>query len=409
MRVFIFLLSFILVGCQNNINEEIVEASLESYSSNIELYNLYLKNDSYTLNKYEQEENVYLGIYLKDATGDFIIDFESTTNTSHSIYLYNLKLDESFPLSFVLNCYSKNKVPFITILPPDDITKTYDKTILKNLAKEFGNLNIPIFVNFYPLDQNLAQTPTAYKQFFKEAKIYFDMYASNVSFVWTIDESYVYDYSTYYPGDEYADWVGINIFENIEDEDLNIIFDTLDIFYNTFQNIKPIAISNLGISHFSNSSYKYNINTKIDELERFYSYIPSKYPQIKMINYINDSAYRNNENLSIYQNYSLTDSKNVLKAYQDLISNKIFKTYVSLNTENKAYAQKIKMPFLVYKKDDSFFIDESAVIKLGYEDYLNTLSTSLIDNKTLYNLNELTSLLDINITIDTENKNIILD
>lgn len=411
MKIISFFLALILLtGCETKqVSEDVVApVILTESTSSTEMYNLFLENDAYTLKKYEPKENSYLGIFLEENKDDFITDFEKQAKVTNSIYMYNLKLGEEFPLSWVLNCYSKYKTPFITIYPPDNLTETYDTEILEKMSKEFGALDIPIFVNFYPLTERLSTSPQTYKSFFKSAKTFFEINAPNVCFVWSIDYNFAYNAKMYYPGDEYTDWVGINIYEDIlEDDKINIIFNELDIFYKTFQEIKPIAISNLAISHFSNKSFNYNIKNKLNELERFYSYIPSKYPRIKMINYINTDNLKE-INIKNKQNYSISDNREILKSYRNLIENGKFSISIVLNEKNRNSSEKIKTPFLVYKKDNSFFLEKETIKSLGYENSIASLKEYYIDNKTLYSLDELINIFSLKKIVDDKNKNLVL-
>lgn len=407
----IFLIAFLLSGCKSKSieNQNITPVNaISNLDTKTEIYNLFLQNENYILKNFEPKESIYNGIFLEDKESDFITQFEQKNNINHSIYLYNMKLDEEYPLSWILNCYSKYKTPFITIYPPDDITKMFDNELIKKLAKDFGELNIPLFINFYPLSEKNSTSCENYKSFFKLAKTFFEMYAKNVCFIWSIDSNFAYNSKKFYPGDEYVDWVGINIEENIlEDNQLKIIFNEIDVFYKTYEKLKPIAISSLAISHFSNKTLSYNIENKIKELERFYSYIPSKYPRIKMINYINYDTFKD-LNKKNKQNYSINDNKEIFNAYKNLISNEKFSKSVVTTNFKRQSLEKIKLPFLVYKKDNSFFLCEKAIKSFGYENLLQTLEKYYINWDILFNLEQFAKKCNLSIYIDEKNKNVIL-
>lgn len=411
MKIFSFFLALIfLSGCNSkNIKKEnTAPVNATSDQKTTEIYNLFLENETYKLKKFEPKNNIYNGILLEENEKNSILNFENQINAKHSIYLYNLNLGEEYPLSWILNCYSKYKTPFITILPPEDITQIFDTNLLEKTAKDFGNLDIPIFLNFYPVSEKIAISPEEYKNFFKLAKTYFSMYAKNICFVWSVNSNFAYNSKDFYPGDEYTDWVGINIEENIlENNELNIIFNELDTFYKTYEKTKPIAISYLAISHFSNKTLNYNIEKKIKELERFYSYIPFKYPRIKMINYINYDNFKEKEKTN-KQNYSLTDNKDILKKYKELIENKIFLSNVIINKNEIINKEKIKIPFLIYKKDNSFFLSAEAIRYLGYENSLSTFKEYFIDSYTLFSLAEFLNKTNFKIELDEKNNNIFL-
>lgn len=410
MKILILILvSITFIGCKNNVYEEerAMPVLTDSISSKPEIYNLYLNNTAYILNEYEPKDKKYLGIFLEENEGDFIKAFEKDTDTKHSIYSYNLKFGEPFPLSWVLNCYSNYKTPFINILPPDDFRTTFDLSILEKMSKEFGNLKIPIFVNFYPVCEKISSSPEAYISFFKEAKTYFDMNASNVAFIWSVNSDFAYISEKYYPGDSYTDWVGLNIYEDITKENkLENVLQELEYFYKQYQTKKPIALSNLAISHFSNSSFDYKIQDKIAELNRFYKIIPYKYPMIKMINYVNyDNLKTNDKNK---QNYSLTDNRDILKAYKSIIKDEIFSETVTLNAKNRNCIEKIKLPFVLYKKDETFYLEKNIINSLGHENLINKLTSYFINGNYLYRLDEFSILANLRKSVDEINKNIVL-
>ena len=319
IKIAIILLSLLLVGCDTKQKQDIVAVNLPKYNLEKNLYNLYVKEE-YQLKKYEPQNSSYLGMYIENTSGDFIKEFEDYTNTKPNVYLYRLKLGESYPMSWVLNCYSNMKMPFITILPPDDKEKFFDRELIKSMAKEFGNLHIPIFVNLYPVDDILLDK-TEYIKFFQDASGYFKLYAPNASLVFSLDKDFVYQVDKFYPGDSYVDWVGIDIYEDIKkDNNLDIMFKELDFIYDKFSKEKPIFL-NLGISHFGSLSYEYNIENKIEELRRYF-YLPKKYNRIKMINYQNYDTF--NTNKINKQNYLITDNKKILNSYTEYANNGIF-------------------------------------------------------------------------------------
>ena len=407
-KLYIILLSFILVGCNNNVKEEIVAVNTDNKSyKEISLYNVY-KQDSYNLKKYEPEKKIYTGVFIEQKEGDFIKEFEKYTEVKNSVYIYNQKLDESYPLSWVLNCYSNGKTPFITILPPKDTKNLFNKNILKNLAKDFGNLQIPMFVNIYPANKKFLDNNNEYIKFLQDAKNYFELYAPNVAMVWSINKDIVYDINKLYPGDSYVDWVGLNIYEDVrENSKMNIMFKEFDFLYKKFEKKKPIFI-NLALSHFSNFSYNYVIDDKIKELNRYFNEIPLKYNRLKMINYINYDTFKVAKVNK--QNYLLTDNKKILEAYKKVLNNDIFSDTVIFADNSREIKEEYLLNCLAYKIGEDFFVDDKyfKVNKINIDDIY--LKNSIdIDNKRYYNLNSILKNSNKKANIDEENKKILIN
>lgn len=400
------IIGIVLVGCNKNIQENVVMVNVSKSNQNIELYNIYVK-ENYILKKYEPE-SVYKGVFLEQTEGDFIKEFEEYTNVKNSIYMYSQKLDESYPLSWVLNCYSNLKTPFITILPPNDEKYIFNLDYLKNLAKDFGNLQIPMFVNIYPVDNSFIGKNTEYIKFLQYAKTYFNLYAPNVCLVFSIDKELVYNVKEFYPGDNYVDWVGINIYEDIkEGNKLDVMFKELDFFYKNYAYKKPIFL-NIAISHFASTSYNYNIDDKIKELDRYFKYIPSKYERIKMINYINIDTFKIEKVNK--QNYLLTDNKKILEAYEQALNNDLFLDTVIFADNKRKIIQENKLNCLVYKINNNFFIDDRyfQLNNLKMEDiYLE--NNMEIDGKKYYNIENVLKNNNMKMVVDESNKKVILN
>lgn len=402
MRFFnIVLILLLLTGCSNvDYTENITQDTYSSSNSSLTPYNLYVTNTEYTLSKYEPSEKKYIGTYIQAETDpkNLIEDFENNTNDYHSIYSYQLRLNEPFPLNFVLACYAKNKTPFITILPPENEEDTFNVELLKTLVNSFGNLNLPIFVNFYENPHLANYDENSYINFFKQAKNYFEIYAKNVALVWSIDFSNVYEINKYYPGDNFVDWVGINIYEAVDaNNKIEKVSTELDYFYSKFQNKKPICISSLGISNFSNTTLNYVIDEKIEELTRYYSTIPEKYPRIKLINYLN------------YNNYSINDNKKILSAFNKLTKNEIFTQTLNVTGLGNYSDELEKLNFLIYRQGDYFLIEEANIESLVYnlkiDDFdKDAFEITNINNQDYYNLNEILKYYNLDIDVNENNK-----
>ena len=406
-KIYIIVLSFILIGCSKNISEEnTLAVNAGNNYKQINLYNIYQK-DKYILKKYEPEKKCYAGIFIEQTDGNFIEEFEKYTNTKPSIYMYSQKLDDSYPLSWVLNGYSNLKTPFITILPPDDEKDLFNKELVKNLAKDFGKLQIPMFVSIYPVNNYFENKNNEYIKFLQDAKTYFELYAPNVAILWSIDKKIAYKADDFYPGDNYVDWVGLDIYEDIDENNrLDRMFKEFDFFYKNYANKKPIFI-NLAISHFGSTSYNYNIDDKINELKRYFNQMPFKYGRLKMINYINYDTFKTKSINK--QNYLVTDNKKILEAYTKALNDDIFFTSVIFSNNEREIMQEYKLNCLAYKIDNEFFIDEGYFklnnIKLDEMYLQNSVD---IDNKRYYNLSNILQNNNKKADVDEENKKIVI-
>jgi beta-mannanase len=75
---------------------------------------------------------------------------------------------------------------------------------------------------------------------------------------------------SYYPGDQYVDWVGVNIYNvmyhnnNIQQRaDQEDPLELLDYVYKTFSYRKPIQISEFGATHYTVTDQQYHVQFAI--------------------------------------------------------------------------------------------------------------------------------------------------
>lgn len=265
--------------------------------------------------------------------------------------------------------------------------------MLLERVKEFGTLNIPIFVNFYPLSlstKDLADSTSIqdYISFIQVSSRYFNVYAPNVCFIWSVDYNLAYQSKDYYAGESYVDWVGLDIYQNLNvDNQLERMFNELDYFYNIYSSSSPIFI-NLKISHFGNTSYTYNITDKISELDRYYNNFIQKYPRLKMLNYINQDLFKANSisssnNISSIntQNYLVTDNQEILNVYKNNLSqNKFSKEFININYNTSYPISSLKKEEVVaYKLEEDFFKDSSLSDQYNLDDIIiNNLQKYII-------------------------------
>lgn len=409
---------FIITACQMSqkdmqqatYNQE-DKLTLNEYLYEKTNYKLFINKEK-SLELYEPPNNCYIGAYiLSNPDLNFEIDnFEEITKKSHGIYLRNLKLGKPFPIEWVLECTAKMKTPFIIVQPPS-IDYPYQDFLLEETARAFGEYYIPIFVEFYPDPQQYGNSKE-YKEFFNKARNIFNKYAPNVAFVWSVNYKNIKDSMPYYPGDDFVDWVAINLYDMLDVEnkddviDNKDIFNEIDFFYFLFQDKKPIMISQLGISHYSKQNHGYYVDEAAKKIEDFYKKIKIYYPQIKTVNYMDfDNIEVAPEEMG-YDNFKITAHKNLLESYISVVNNEYFTD--SLDTQN--HGQKAHYWFVsyypIYKKDNEFFISDKV---LEYEWNIKNLNLEEIDSikindSTYYLLSKLARDNGFNIIINDKDK-----
>ncbi|MBE6606662.1 MAG: hypothetical protein E7635_06465 [Ruminococcaceae bacterium] len=149
---------------------------------------------------------------------------------------------------------------------------------------------------------------------------------------------------TFYPGDEYVDYVGMSTYYNLNVADENKVGSKSDIIWGRglYQDPvikvaeiieladahkKPVIISECGFS-FSSSDGVQSEAHAVEKLKEFYTYINMVYPQIKVVNLFNNN-FKNN-NYRIYENTQHDTA--------DVVSTVLREVYNSTVKENEAMA-----------------------------------------------------------------------
>lgn len=329
MNIIAFLIATMLVfsGCEKKINVEqtIAEPELvQIQADEKDFIGLYREKDDYNLSMLEPAQGCILGGYIVgDRSINGSIDkFESLTSKQHGIYSYNMVMGEKFPLSWILECYINEAIPSIVVRPPK-IENPFDIDSITELANDFGRLNIPMFIQFYPNPGAYDFDTQEYINLFNKARDIFRQKAPNVAFIWSVDLENIESQMKYYPDESTVDWVGTSIYVPVEKLSQDF-YSKLDYFYFMFQGKKPMMISSLGISHFSTDGHKYEIKKSADLIKSIYTKLENEYPLIKAVIYSDYSNVDKSPYKAIREDYTITSERSVLEAYSTVTKSDYF-------------------------------------------------------------------------------------
>ncbi len=143
----------------------------------------------------------------------------------------------------------------------------------------------------------------------------------------------------YYPGDEWVDWVGVNIYSvyvnNGDPKQPAWQKDPVDFLrfvYDNYAARKPIHISEFAATIQCKGTGKDTTDFAIEKMTRFYSALRTDFPRVKSVNWFCLDTIRaglaNN-------NYSLVDNSRVLATYDKLVADEHFLSYVEDNSDPK--------------------------------------------------------------------------
>jgi len=247
------------------------------------------------------------------------------------------------------------------VITPPNAYNPYDTAMVDTMAAEFGEYYVPMFVEFYPV-AGLDADSKAYVNFFQYAREKFKEKASNVAFVWAVDAKVAADSDAYYPGDAYVDWVALHSIEPLVNDGYGLdVFNAIDYIYYTYQKVKPIAISQFAVSHYTNADYIYQNQTASDEIDRVYGEIINNYPRIKMINYMDfDEPVSDPKTKADY--YTVTESDAMLTAYKNAVADSRYLSTVISGSGPQSDVQLMRSPFPVMKMGEDWYVSEYSFI-----------------------------------------------
>lgn len=201
----------------------------------------------------------------------------------------------------------------------------YISTLKQNILLRFG-----AEVNCWEMPSDEAARTEyieTYKQAFRKIANLARQYAPNAAIVYSpadISNMYV-TVEDFYPGDEYVDWVGMSVYDNIDSQAVNEIGDVGDAYFcrgvydnaivrmrkviDAFGDKKPILISESGFSYQDSDGVQTEAHA-MEKLKEFYSYANMVYPQIKGIMYFNKDMEKN---------FSLLKNDNLRNEYYSLL------------------------------------------------------------------------------------------
>jgi hypothetical protein len=344
-----------------------IETAVPVFSGSYEEGFTLFREQDCNLSLYEPESGCLIGAYIQSSipVNQDLKLFEASVGKEHSFYTYFMKMGQPFPADWVLNCISENKTPNI-VITPENIDDPFNTSFLERTAKKISEFYVPVFVHIYPIKAEYGYDTREYINFYKVAAAVFKRYASNAALVWDIDLKDATLAEEYYPGDDYIDWVGLNVYQNIEDKNTNLP-DNADFnhFYYMFQERKPIFISQLGISHFTKNTYSYHVKESGERFKDFYDSVKNDYPRVKAVNYMDYNGISPVNMPEGENNYSVTDHEDMTEYYSKAVSGEYFLSEVDFSLRGERVKQLIREPYKVNYYDGDYYLPEYASDTLG--------------------------------------------
>lgn len=289
------------------------------------------------LGPYEPSRGCYLGAYIEldPVVRDDIAAFEALVGKKHATYFHYVGYGQPFPFAWVKRLRAAGYAPHIAWEPNDGLAAVKDDDYLRGWAEAARHAAVPIFLRF------ASEMNGTWQAWSGDPRLYIDKWrlvyrvmhevAPNVVMVWCPFAMPQASIPSYYPGDEYVDWVGVNIYSVLRhDGDPNSIAgedptDLLAYVYNLYAARKPIAVCEYGATHFCAATGLRSTQFAVQSMRRLYEALPVRFPRVRMINWFSVDAAKSG---LAHNDYALTTDQQILATYRQLIADDYFLTAV---------------------------------------------------------------------------------
>jgi hypothetical protein len=295
-------------------------------------------NDGRKLAKFEPAHGCYIGAFIEldyNVEGD-IGKFEDLTKKKHASYFTYVGYGRPFPKEWVDKVKAAGAVPQIAFEPNDGLDEVQDDAYLRAWAKDAARSQVPIFLRW------ASEMNGPWCAWHKDPQEYIDKFrlvaqvmreeAPNVAMVWTPFAEPQRLIAQYYPGDEWVDWIGMNIYSvYVNDGDPNRPaydkdpVEALRFLNDTFPN-KPIHISEFAATIYCKGTQQDTVDFAIQKMTRFYTAIRDEFPRVKAVNWFCWDTIRGKK---ANNNYSFLSDGRALLAYRNLVSDPYFLSKVT--------------------------------------------------------------------------------
>lgn len=311
-------------------------------SASLDDWTVFVLKDDYQPAKFEPVHGTYLGAYViqdEFIQADMNV-FNEVTGKQHASYFRYVGYGMPFPQKWVDSVIAAGAVPHIAFEPNSGLDEVVDGTYLREFAQAAGATGVPIFLR-YASEMNgtwaeYSGNPEQYIEKWQIVHQVMEEEAPNVAMVWTVFTFPEDSILSYYPGDEYVDWVGVNVYNVVyHNNDLRNRGDKedplklLDYVYNTFSSRKPIQISEFGATHYTVTDNAYHVDFAAQKITRMYKWLPQLYPRVKSIFYFDVNNLVNAPAGRKINDYSITNDPIILNAYKNIVANDYYLSEVA--------------------------------------------------------------------------------
>lgn len=303
------------------------------------------------LGKHEPENGCILGAFidldptlkevhrdLNDRPRKLPHEFESVIGKRHGMYFFYMGYGRRPPVDWIRHLAKEDRIVHIAMEPNDGLDVVQDDGYLRGVADELASTGAKIICRF---GSEMNGTWTVYnkdpKKFIEKFRLVTQVFrerAPNVAMLWCPYATPVSNIMAYYPGDEWVDWVGVNMYNvTYFDQDKGKPAmhvkprDMLKFVYEEFAGRKPIMIGEYGTTHYSAVEKRKVVKYAVANIRSLYTELQNEFIEVKGVNYFNCNnllvEHRKNNN------YLVQTEPEILKTYRAAIAPSHFVTRAS--------------------------------------------------------------------------------
>ncbi len=325
-----------------------------------------------------KEKNIinYLGIYAPSSDNgltDFNEIKKTLNNTDEnfdliSIYIsWDANTESNFPRTLVDSIFEQKSIPFITWEPwlntfesdksiegkhvYDLIVEGYFDNFMANFADDLKSYNRPVFLRFahefdnpfYPWYVEGEDAATKFKTaWIHTYEIFRKRGANNIVWIWNPWKSE--NMVSYYPGESYLDWIGVNILNYGEFNEDRTGHDFKSLYQPFHDELKNLPLTPVIISEFGSLKSSHQEKDQKDWLDEAFEVMADDYPEIKSIIYFN-SKYDNNwpegERHNEYLDWSVASKQLTETSFANKeVPSYVFQPLANLKTHDTQFIKK---------------------------------------------------------------------
>jgi hypothetical protein len=285
--------------------------------------------------KFEPPFGCYLGATVEvdpRVRGNYA-RFAELTGRSHAIYFDYCHYGQRFPREWAARAKAAGAALQIAWEPNNGLDRVRDDAYLQQFAQDAAAAGLPIFLR-YACEMNGDWTawsgnPARFIASWRTVAGVIRRLAPNVAMVWAPNALPEANIPSFYPGDEWVDWVGINFYAvHHHDNDpkrpalREDPSDQLAFVYRRYAERKPIMVCETAATHFCAACGKDVAEFGADKLSQLYSALPRRWPRVKAVCWY-DIDNLSNAGARVERrsnNFSLTDHATILNTYRHQVA-----------------------------------------------------------------------------------------